>query len=752
MSKSSILPPSPPPPPVEPIDLKDALEERYLAYALSTIMHRALPDVRDGLKPVHRRILYAMRELRLDPTGAYKKCAKVVGDVMGNYHPHGDQAIYDAMVRLAQSFAVRYPLVDGQGNFGNIDGDNPAAMRYTESRMTEVAGLLLDGIDEDTVDFRPTYDGTNQEPAVLPANFPNLLANGTSGIAVGMATSIPPHNVEELCTALLHLIKHPNASVEKLVELVPGPDFPTGGIIVEPRDAILEAYKTGRGGFRLRARWEREETGRGGYQIVVTEIPYQVQKNKLVERLAELIDEKRLPLLGDVRDESAETIRLVLEPKSRTVDATVLMESLFKLTELEVRFSLNMNVLTGGQIPRVLSLRDALKEWLNHRQVVLVRRSQFRLQKIEHRLEVLDGFLIAYLNIDEVIRIVRFEDDPKARLIERFKLSEMQADAILNLRLKALSKLEEIEIKAEHDRLTKERKALKQLLKSEDEQWERIAGEVKATREAYAKKTALGKRRSDFADAPVIEVDLDQAMIEREPITVILSEKGWIRAMKGHQDDLSKLEFKQGDQLMRAIKAYTTDKVLLLATNGKVFTLAADQLPGGRGHGEPVRLMVDLEENHAFVEAWVHAPGRKLIVAATSGHGFVVPEDEMVAMTRKGKQVMNLTEPEEARVAVPAEGDTVAVIGENRKMLVFPLAEVNEMTRGKGIYLQRYKDGALSDVRVFKKAEGLTWLDPAGRTFTLPYAELQEWVGERAQAGRLAPRGFPKSNKFGRSF
>jgi topoisomerase-4 subunit A len=675
-----------------------------------------------------------------------------VGDVMGNYHPHGDQAIYDAMVRLAQDFAVRYPLVDGQGNFGNVDGDNPAAMRYTESRMTAVAGLLLDGIDEDTVDFRPTYDGTNQEPVVLPANFPNLLANGTSGIAVGMATSIPPHNVEELCNALLHLIKHPNAHIDKLVEYVPGPDFPTGGIIVEPREQILEAYRSGRGGFRLRGRWEKEETGRGTYQIVVTEIPYQVQKAKLVERLAELIEDKKLPLLGNARDESAETIRLVLEPKSRTVDATVLMESLFRLTELEVRFSLNMNVLTGGQVPRVLSLRDVLRHWLDHRQVVLVRRSRFRLQKIEHRLEVLDGFLIAYLNIDEVIRIVRHEDDPKARLMARFKLSEVQADAILNLRLKAISKLEEIEIKAEHDRLSKERRNLKQLLKSDDLQWERIADEVKATREAYSKKTELGRRRSDFAEAPVIEVDLDQAMIEKEPITVILSEKGWIRAMKGHQDDLSKLEFKQGDQLLRAAKAHTTDKLLLLATNGKVFTLTGDQLPGGRGHGEPVRLMVDLEENHAFVEAWVHSPGRKLIIAATSGHGFVVLEDEMVAMTRKGKQVMNLTEPEEARVAVPADGDTVAVIGENRKVLVFPLADVNEMARGKGVRLQRYKDGGLSDIRVFRKDEGLTWLDPAGRTFTLPFSELRDWLGERAQAGRLAPRGFPKSNKFGRSF
>jgi topoisomerase-4 subunit A len=740
------------PGPIEPIGLKDALEERYLAYALSTIMHRALPDVRDGLKPVHRRILYAMRELKLDPAGSYKKCAKIVGEVMGNFHPHGDQAIYDALVRLAQDFAVRYPLVDGQGNFGNIDGDNPAAMRYTESRMTDVAGLLLESIDEDTVDFRPTYDGTNQEPAVLPANFPNLLANGTSGIAVGMATSIPPHNVDELCAALLHLIKHPNAHIDKLVEMVPGPDFPTGGIIVESRESILEAYKTGRGGFRLRARWEREETGRGTYQIVVTEIPYQVQKAKLVERLAELINEKKVPLLGDVRDESAETVRLVLEPKSRAVDPVLLMESLFRLTELELRFSLNMNVLSAGQVPGVLSLRDVLRQWLDHRQVVLVRRSKFRLQRIEHRLEVLDGYLIAYLNIDEVIKIVRFEDDPKAKLIKRFKLTEVQADAILNLRLKSLSKLEEVEIKAEHDKLSKERRDLKSLLKSDDLQWERITEEVKATREAYSKKTELGRRRSTFSEAPAIEVDLDQAMIEKEPITVILSEKGWIRAMKGHMDDFAKLEFKQGDQLLRAVKAQTTDKLLVLATNGKVFTLPADQLPGGRGHGEPVRLMVDLEENHAFVEIFVHEPGRKLIVAATSGHGFVVPEDEMVAMTRKGKQVLNVDEPAEACCCVPADGDQVAVIGENRKMLIFPLEEVNEMARGKGVRLQRYKDGGLSDVRVFHKKEGLSWLDPAGRTFTLPMSELRDWAGERAQAGRMAPRGFPKSNKFGRTF
>ena len=749
MAKTTILPK---PAPIEPVNLKDALEERYLAYALSTIMGRALPDVRDGLKPVHRRLLYAMRELKLDPEGAYKKCARVVGDVIGKFHPHGDQAVYDAMVRLAQDFAQRYPLVDGQGNFGNIDGDNAAAYRYTEARLTVTAAALMEGIDEDTVDFRPTYNGEDREPVVLPANFPNLLANGTSGIAVGMATSIPPHNVEELCDAVLHLIKHPNAHVDKLVSLVPGPDFPTGGVIVEPREAILEAYRSGRGGFRLRAKWEKEETGRGTYQIIVTEIPYGVQKAKLVERIAELMGEKKLPLLGDAHDESAETVRLVLEPKSRIVDPIVLMESLFKFTELEVRISLNMNVLSGGQVPGVLSLRDVLKRWLEHRQVVLVRRSKFRLQRIEHRLEVLDGYLIAYLNLDEVIRIVRHEDEPKAKLIERFKLTEVQADAILNLRLRSLSKLEEIEIEAEHDKLSKERKELKALLKSDEQQWDRISDEIKATREHYSKKTAIGRRRSAFADAPAIEVDLEQAMIEKEPVTVILSEKGWIRAMKGHLDDLSKLEFKQGDALMSAVKASTTDKLLLLASNGKVFTLPADQLPGGRGHGEPVRLMVDLEENHAFVEIFVHEPGRKLLVAATSGHGFIVPEDETVAMTRKGKQVLNVDEPAEACCCVPADGDMVASIGENRKMLLFRLDELPEMARGKGVRLQRYKDGGLSDVRTFKRDDGLSWLDPAGRTFTLPMSELKDWIGERAQAGRLAPRGFPKSNKFGSPF
>ncbi len=742
----------PGPGPIEPISLKDALEERYLSYALSTIMGRALPDVRDGLKSVHRRILYAMRELKLDPASAYKKCARVVGDVIGKFHPHGDQAVYDAMVRLAQNFAQRYPLVDGQGNFGNIDGDNAAAYRYTEARMSDIASRLLEGIDEDTVDFRPTFNGEEDEPVVLPANFPTLLANGASGIAVGMATNIPPHNVEELCNALLHLIKHPNATIEKLVEFIPGPDFPTGGVLVEPRDAIIEAYRTGRGGFRLRAKWEREDTGRGMYQVVITEIPYQVAKSKLVEKLAELLQDKKLPLVGDVRDESAEEVRLIIEPKSRTVDPVVLMESVFRLSELEIRFGLNMNVLSGGQIPNVLSLREVLQQWLEHRIDVLVKRSQFRLKKIEHRLEVLDGYLIAYLNIDEVIRIVRFEDDPKAKLIAKFKLSEVQAEAILNLRLRSLSKLEEVEIRAEHDRLSGEKRDLQALLDSEDLQWQRISEQVRELREEYSKKTELGRRRTSFADAPTIEVDLEQAFIEKEPITVVLSEKGWIRAMKGHLDDLSKLDFKQGDKLKRAVKAFTTDKLLVFATNGRFFTLTGADLPGGRGHGEPVRLMVDLEESHEIIELFVHEPGRKLLVASTGGYGFIVPEDEVIALTRKGKQSLNVSEPEEAQLCIPCSGDMLATIAENRKLLVFQLSEVNEMTRGKGMILQRFKDGKLTDARVFDAKEGLTWLDSAGRTFTLSMKDLQEWVGQRAQAGKLAPKGFPRSNRFGPSF
>ena len=731
---------------IEPIDLKHALEERYLAYALSTIMHRALPDVRDGLKPVHRRLLYAMRQLKLDPAGGFKKCARVVGDVIGKYHPHGDQAVYDALVRLAQGFAVRYPLVDGQGNFGNIDGDNAAAMRYTEARLTEVAQALLEGIDQDTVDFRETYDGEESEPVVLPANFPNLLANGSSGIAVGMATNIPPHNAAELCDAALHLIKYPNARTETLVDLVPGPDLPTGGIIVDDRDTIVQAYKTGRGSFRVRARWHREDTGRGGYQIVVTEIPYQVQKSRLVEKIAELMQAKKLPLVSDILDESAEDVRLVIEPKSRTVDPVVLMESLFRLTDLETRIPLNMNVLSGGQVPNVLGLGQVLREWLDHRKVVLIRRTKHRLAKIKHRLEVLDGYLIVYLNIDEVIRIIRFEDHPKQELMKRFGLTEVQVEAVLNMRLRALHKLQEIEIKQEHDSLSKERDELNALLASDDKQWETISGEIRATRDKFDKDTELGRRHTDFTDAPEIDVNLDEALIEKEPVTVVLSEKGWIRAMRGHMEDTSALQFKKGDKLKQALHAQTTDKLILFATNGKFFTLDANALPGGRGHGEPVRLMIDLEENHDIVCVRVHAPEGKLLLGSTSGNGFVVREADVVATTRKGKQVMNIKAPDEALVCAPVSGDLVAVVGENRKLLIFPLSELNEMARGRGVRLQRYAQGGLSDVKTIASEEGLTWLDASGRTFTVK--EITEWSGARAQAGRMVPKGFPRSTKF----
>ncbi len=730
----------------ETIELRTALEERYLSYAMSTIMHRALPDVRDGLKPVHRRLLYAMQQLRLDPEGGYKKCARVVGDVMGKFHPHGDQAIYDAMVRLAQTFSVRYTLVEGQGNFGNVDGDNAAAMRYTEAKMTEMAMALLDGIREDTVDFKETYDGQEQEPVVLPASFPNLLANGSSGIAVGMATNIPPHNVEELCNAALHLIKFPNASTRKLVELIPGPDFPTGGVIVENQDAIIEAYDTGRGGFRVRAKWEKEDLGRGNYQIVITEIPYQVQKSRLIEKIAELMSMKKLPLLNDIRDESAEDIRVVLEPKSRTVDPVILMETLFKTTELESRISLNMNVLSKGQIPNVLGLRGVLNEWLAHRKEVLVRRSNFRKEKIEHRLEILDGYLIAYLNLDEVIRIVREEDDPKAELIKAFKLTDVQAEAILNMRLRALRKLEEMEIRTEHKALTEELKNLKKLLASDDLQWTRISEEIRETKAKFGKKTEMGARRSNFEDAVEIDIDLDEAMIEKEPVTIVLSDKGWIRALKGHQDDLSKVTYKAGDKLKFAMKAMTTDKLVLFATNGKFFTLGVDKLPGGRGHGEPVRIMIDLEASSDILTGFIYKEGAKRLVASHQGNGFIVTEDEVVAMTRKGKQVLNVKEPDEAIACAVVEGDTVAVIGDNRKLLVFPLDELNEMTRGKGVRLQKYKDGGLSDVKTFNKKEGLSWIDSANRNWKVE--ELLDWQGTRASAGRMPPKGFPKTNKF----
>jgi topoisomerase-4 subunit A len=726
--------------------LARALGERYLTYALSTIMHRALPDARDGLKPVHRRILYAMRGLRLDPNGAFRKCAKIVGEVMGNYHPHGDQAIYDALARLAQDFNVRYPLVDGQGNFGNIDGDNPAAQRYTEARLTAAAAALMDGLAEDAVDFRDNYDGSEQEPVVLPAAFPNLLANGTSGIAVGMATNIPPHNLEELCNACLHLIKAPNARDETLLDFVQGPDFPTGGVIVEPRASIKETYRTGRGSFRLRARWAVEDLGRGQWQIVVTEIPYQVQKGKLIERIAEIINAKKIPILADVRDESAEDVRIVLEPKSRTVDPAVLMEMLFKTSDLETRFAMNMNVLVDGRTPQVCSLKEVLRAFLDHRRDVLVRRSRFRLGKIEVRLEILQGYLIAFLNLDRVIAIIRTEDEPKPTLMAEFGLTDVQAEAILNMRLRSLRRLEEMEIRGEKDALTAEHAELVSLLGSEDRQWDRIAEQLRESRKAFGKSAPGGARRTDFDDAPEVEEVAYEAMIEREPITVICSQMGWIRSMKGHLPADSEMKFKDGDGPCFFLHAETTDRLLLMASNGRMFTLACSQLPGGRGMGEPVRLMSEIPNDARMIALLVYRPGGRLLVTSDVGDGFVLPEDEAVAQTRAGKQVLNLKDGAVVRVCRRVDGDHVAVVGENRKLLVFPLTDLPEMGRGKGVRLQRYKDGGLADARVFRLSEGLAWKDSAGRTRS--ETDLSEWMGARASAGRMAPRGFPKDNRF----
>ncbi|KUL94454.1 DNA topoisomerase IV subunit A [Bosea sp. WAO] len=741
------------PPPEEEserVDLKTALEERYLAYALSTIMHRALPDARDGLKPVHRRILHAMRLLRLDPGQVHKKCARIVGDVIGKFHPHGDQSVYDALVRLAQDFAQRYPLVDGQGNFGNIDGDNAAAYRYTEARMTEVARLLLDGIEEDAVDFRETYNGEDEEPVVLPAAFPNLLANGSQGIAVGMATSIPPHNAAELCDAALYLIQHPETTSEQLMTFVPGPDFPTGGIIVESRASMIETYTTGRGAFRTRARWVKEELERGAWQVVVTEIPYMVSKGRLIEKIAELLNERKLPLVADLRDESAEDIRIVIEPRARNVDAALMMESLFRLSELEARVPMNMNVLTGGLVPRVLGLNEALRAWLDHRRDVLLRRSRFRLGQIEKRLEILRGLLIVYLDLDRVIKIIREEDEPKIELMRFFDLTEIQANAILDTRLRALRKLEEMQLKTELDELTAEKGQIEGLLASEATQWKTISWDIREVKKLFGPETEIGKRRTSFADMPeTTEVDLTQAMVEREPVTVVISKKGWIRALKGHVQDLSSLSFKGDDGLRTAFFTETTAKILVMATNGKVFTLEASKLPGGRGFGDPIRLMIELEESAEIVAAFPYRPGLKLLMATTEGRGFVVSSDDIVANTRKGKQVLNVDAPVEAMLAVPAEGDHVAIIGQNRKLLCFPISEVAEMSRGKGVKLQRYKDGGLSDAKVFTLADGLTWLDTSARTWTVPQAELIDWLGHRAESGRLPPKGFPKNNKFG---
>jgi topoisomerase-4 subunit A len=740
---------------IRDIRLADALSERYLSYALSTIVSRSLPDVRDGLKPVHRRLLFAMRKLKLDPDAGFKKCARVVGDVIGKYHPHGDAAVYDTLVRLAQEFSQRYPLVDGQGNFGNVDGDNAAAMRYTEARLTSVAWALLDGIDQDSVDFRDTYDGEESEPVVLPARFPNLLANGSAGIAVGMATSIPPHNIVELCSALIHLIKFPSATFEKLIKFIKGPDFPTGGVLVEPNESIVESYSTGRGSFRLRSRWIEEKLPHGLYQIIITDIPYQIQKSRLIEKIAELIITKKLPILSDVRDESTDEIRIVLEPKSRSVDSNILMEQLFRLTELETRVSLNLNVLDSNSTPRVMNIREALQAFLDHRHEVLIRLTKYRLEKIEKRIEILEGFLIAYLNLDEIISIIRNEDSPKAKLKKNFKLNEIQAEAILNMRLRQLRKLEEIEIKSEHTNLSKESKDLQALLNDTKRRWKVIEQDIGDIKKTFSTKNSLGRRRTKISILPKVIAAPFENIIEREPITILTSEKGWIRSQKGHVIETSELKYKEGDNERFIIHAETTDKLIIFATNGRFYTLGCDKIPGGRGHGEPLRLMIDLTEGHDVSSMFIYKnknqneeKERKIIVASDAGRGFIIKEDDVIAQTRNGKQIINLSDGEEAlrAIIIGSEHDHLAVLGTNRKLLVFPLIELPEMNRGRGVILQRYAKGELSDITTLKLSDGLNWKSGQQRKRT--ETNIKDWIGKRAQSGLVVPRGFSRSNKF----
>ena len=730
---------------IRSVALAEELSSRYLSYAMSTIVSRSLPDVRDGLKPVHRRLLFAMRQLHLDPKSSFKKCARVVGDVIGKYHPHGDSAVYQAMARLAQDFSVRYPLVDGQGNFGNIDGDGPAAMRYTEARLTEFAMALMEGLNENSVDFRETYDGEEDEPVVMPAAVPNLLCNGTSGIAVGMATNIPPHNLSEVCDALLYQIENPDCEIEPLVKRLKGPDFPTGGIIVDNFANILETYKTGRGYFRIRARWETEDLSHGQYQIVIKEIPYQVQKSKLIEKIASLLQEKKLPLLNDIRDESTHDVRIVLEPKNRAVDAKLLMEHLFKNTDLEIRFSMNMNVLDSDGVPRVMSIQEVLREFLNHRMIVLKRRSNFRLDKINARMEILSGYLIAYINLDEIIRIIREEDDPKAKMIADFKLTENQAEAILNMKLRNLRKLEEAEIKDEYDTLAAEKGELESLLASEIKMWEAVAAEIKVTKEKFGKKTALGRRRTEFAEVPDdIEVPVE-AFVEKEPITIILSQKGWSRCIKGHSDLNEEFKFKDDDSLLKAIHAQTTDKIILFDTSGKFFNVSGSEIPSGRGFGQPLRLMIDLGNNDNICDMFVFEPKAQYLIASNTGKGFLVDENHIIAQTRNGRKIMNLGDNETTIFCKKITGDMVAVIGDNRKLLVFKVEEIPTMARGRGVTLQKYKDGGLSDLQIFNEADGFVYSRAGG---TKTETELLSWLGHRGQVGKLAPFGFPKSNKF----
>jgi len=732
---------------IRDVDFADALGERYLSYALSTIMARSLPDVRDGLKPVHRRILHAMNQLRMNPDSGYKKCAQVVGEVMGKYHPHGDAAIYDAMVRLAQDFAQRYPVVDGQGNFGNIDGDNPAAMRYTESRMSAVAQALLEGIDENAVDFRETYDGENSEPVVLPARFPNLLANGAAGIAVGMATSVPPHNVGEICAALTHLIDNPRCVIAELVALMPGPDFPTGGILIEPAVSIGTAYETGRGSFRLRARWVKEPLAHGLFQIVVTEVPYQVQKSRLIEKIAQLLEERKLPFLADVRDESAEDIRLVFEPKTRNVDADVLMEQLFRLTELEVRVPLNLNVLDPAGVPRVMDLKEVLQAFLDHRRVVLQRRSRYRLAAVARRMEVLRGLVIVYVNLDEVIRIIREADEPKDEMMARWGLTDAQAEAILNMRLRALRRLEEVAIRKELEELAVESGDIERLLGSDRRQWTVLSKEVAATAKEFGGDTVLGRRRTTIGDAPA-SLDIPvTALIEREAVTVLCSENDWIRTTKGHNIATGEQRYKEGDGPRFVVPAETTDRLMIFASNGRFYTLGVDRLPSGRGQGEPLRLMIDLPNEFEIVAMFPYRLGMKILVAASDGRGFIVDGEEALAQTRAGKQILSPGKGETAAICVPADGDAAAFVGENRRMLVVDLEEIPEIARGRGVILQRYRMGKLADAKMFRLADGLSWRQGENRTRT--ETDLTAWRGARGGAGRSVPQGFPRSGKFG---
>lgn len=731
---------------IKTVGLAEELSSRYLSYAMSTIVSRSLPDVRDGLKPVHRRLMYAMRQLHLDPKSGFKKCARVVGDVIGKYHPHGDSSVYGAMCRLAQDFSVRYPLVDGQGNFGNIDGDSPAAMRYTEARLTEYAIALMEGLNENAVDFRDTYDGEEQEPVVMPGAVPNLLCNGSNGIAVGMATNIPPHNLAEVCDALLLMIDKPDSTIESLVRKIKGPDFPTGGIIVDKFATILDAYTTGKGNFRIRAKWEKEDLGMGQYQIVITEIPYQVVKSKLIERIALLLQEKKVPLLNDVRDESAQDVRIVLEPKNRNVDANMLMELLFKNTELESKFNMNMNVLDSDGVPRVMSIAEVLREYLNHRIKVLERRTNHRLQKIINRLEILSGYLVAYLNLDEIIRIIREEDEPKVKMMQTFSLSEIQAESILNMKLRNLRKLEEADIRKEFDDLTSEKAQLDSLMADENLRWQKVAEEIKIIKEKFGKKTALGRRRTEFAEVDLDNIDISiEALVEKEPITVILSQKGWIRCMKGYVPLNDEFKFKDDDNLLLAIHAQTTDKIILFDTAGKFFNINACDIPSGRGFGQPLRLMIDLGNNDTITDMFVFEPKASYVVASNKGYGFIVDENHIIAQTRQGRKIMNVAEGEHTMFCRKVTGDMIALVGDNRKILVFKMEEIPTIARGHGVCLQKYKDGGLSDMQIFNEVDGFCYNRSGGVSVE---KDLMTWLGHRAQIGKLAPFGFSKNNKF----